>query len=218
MKCLFTKHYNMIIYENVYYFIFLKVELLATIYFPEPFSVYTITLPYYVLMLLIDFTLNAIVYTDDIVSQKYSNQGKLAFYTSTLLGFACNIITYFIMKILRKLVNYSIAFECMQKEIRVEGAYFTLSRQILKVVKKRLIIFFILEIIISLCCGYYLYIFCDVYQKSQVSLFTNYLYGLITSFVISIAITFIVTIIRIMSIKCKSRNLYYTSRFFSNLI
>ena len=95
------------------YFIFLKVELLATIFFPEPFSVYTITLPYYVLMLLIDFTLNAIVYTDDIVSQKYSNQGKLAFYTSTLLGFACNIITYFIMKILRKLVNYSIAFECM---------------------------------------------------------------------------------------------------------
>ena len=62
-----------------------------------------------------------------IVSQKYSNQGKLAFYTSTLLGFACNIITYFIMKILRKFVNYSIAFECMQKEIRVEGAYFTLS-------------------------------------------------------------------------------------------
>ena len=61
------------------------------------------------------------------------------------------------MKILRKFVNYSIAFECMQKEIRFEGAYFTLSRQILKVVKKS--IFFILESIIILCCGYYLYIF-----------------------------------------------------------
>ncbi len=63
-----------------FYFIFLKVELLITIYFPETFSVYTINLPYYVLMLLIDFTLNAIVYIDDIVSQKDSNKGKLAFY------------------------------------------------------------------------------------------------------------------------------------------
>ena len=112
-------------------------------------------------MYLIDFTLNAIVYY--IVSQKYSNQGKLAFYTSTLLGFAWNIITYFLMKILRMFVNYSIAFECMQKEIRVEGAYFTLSWLILEVITKRLIIFFILEIIISLCYGYYLYIFFDIY-------------------------------------------------------
>ena len=199
-------------------FLFLKIELLSTIFFPEPFSVYTITLPFYVLMLLIDFTLNALVYTDDIVSQKYSNNGKLAFITSTLLGGICNIITYFIMKLLYKLINYSIAFETMQKEIKIDDVYFGFSKVILDIVRKRLIIYFVIEIIISLCCGYYLYIFCSVYEQSQMSLFINYLYGIGISLILSIGITLIVTIIRLISIKIKSRNLYYTSRYLSNLI
>ena len=197
-------------------FLFLKIELLATIFFPEPFSIITITLPFYVLMLLIDFTLNALVYTDDIVSQKYSNNGKLDFLTSILLS--GNIITYFIMKLLHKLINYSIAFETIQKEIKIIDDYFRITKILLNVVKIRLIIYFIIEIIISFCCGYYLYIFCVVYEKSQVSLFINYLYGMVISLILSIAITLIVTIIRLISIKIKSRNLYYSSRYLSNLI
>ena len=199
-------------------FLFLKIELLATIFFPEPFSIITITLPFYVLMLLIDFTLNALVYTDDIVSQKYSNNGKLDFLTSILLSGICNIITYFIMKLLHKLINYSIAFETIQKEIKIIDDYFRITKILLNVVKIRLIIYFIIEIIISFCCGYYLYIFCVVYEKSQVSLFINYLYGMVISLILSIAITLIVTIIRLISIKIKSRNLYYSSRYLSNLI
>ena len=199
-------------------FLFLKIELLSTIFFPEPFSVISITLPFYVLMLLIDFTLNALVYTDDIVSQKYSNNGKLALITSTLLSGICNIITYYIMKLIHKLINYSIAFETMQKEIKIDDVYFGFSKVILDIVKKRLIIYFTLEIIISICCGYYLYIFCVVYEKSQVSLFINYLYGMIISLIFSVAITLIVTIIRMIAIKIKSRNLYYSSRYLSNLI
>ena len=89
---------------------------------------------------------------------------------------------------------------------------------ILDIVKQRLIIYFTLEIIISICCGYYLYIFCVVYEKSQVSLFINYLYGMIISLIFSVAITLIVTIIRMIAIKIKSRNLYYSSRYLSNLI
>ena len=198
--------------------LFIKIELISTLFFPEPFSLFSITIPIYLLGLLIDFTLNALIYTDDIVSQKYNNNGKLTFYTSIILGTISNFITFLIMKNIRKWLNYSFAFEYIGIDIKNEIHYFKKVKLIFSFIKKRICIYFFIEIIVSSICGYYIYIFCNIYKKSQFSMVLNYLIGLAESFLISLFITLIVTIMRITALKCKIKGAYYSSRYLSELI
>ena len=198
-------------------FLFSKLELIATFFFPDPYSVYSITIPFYILCLLFDFTINALLYTDDIVSQKYVNGGKLGYFTSIVLSAISNLITFLFMKYLGKLIRYSFAFELMKEE-KNEKDYLNYVNRLLKIVKRRLILYFIIEIILTFLCCYYLYIFCAIYQKSQISLVINYFIGLLLSLGISFIISLIVTLLRIISLKCKIKNLYYSSRFLIELI
>ncbi len=197
---------------------FIKVELINTLFFPEPFNIYSITISVYILSLLIDFTFNALMYTDDVVSQKYSNEGKLAFYTSFILSSLSNIITYIIMKFVKTFTNYSFAFEQIGMEIKDEILYYMLIKSILGIVQIRIYIYFFIELIIANICGYYIYIFCNIYKKSQFSMILNYLIGLGESLLISLGITIIVTILRIIALKSKSKRTYYSSRYLSELI
>ncbi len=198
-------------------FLFSKIELIALLFFPEKYTSYTITIQFYIFCLLFDFTLNAILYTDDIVSEKYYNNGKLSYFTSFLLSGIANLLTSIFIRFFRKLIDYSSFFELL-RFIKNEKSYLKNLNFILKTIKKRFIIYFILEIIITLFCFYYLFIFCYVYQKSQISLLFNYLIGLGMSIAISLSITFIYCLLRLIALKCKKRNLYYSSRFLYDFI
>ena len=232
---LFTKHfeddlnywdmpYESAIYLDKRYFIttflsflFLKIDFFSTIIL-EPFELYSVTIPFYITSLIIDFTFNALLYSDEIVSQKYSNNGKLSYITSFLLGLISNFITYLIMKILRKLIHYSFAFIELKKEKKEENDYYRIVSHLLKIIYKKLIISFILEFIICCVCGYYLFIFCEIYKKSQISLLINYGVGLLISLITSLGVALIVSILRKISIKCKIKRLYYSSKIFNDLI
>ena len=197
---------------------FIKVELISTLFFPEPFALFSITIPIYLLGILIDFTLNALMYTDDIVSQKYSNEGKLALYTSIILGTVSNFITFLIMKNIRNWLNYSYAFEHIGVDIKNEIHYFKKVKIIFSFIKKRIFIYFFIELIISAACGYYIYIFCNIYKKSQFSMVLNYLIGLGESLLISLVVTLFVSIMRLIALRCKIKGVYYSSRYLSELI
>ena len=215
---------NAVYIDNRYFlsiffsFLFTKIELISILFFPEQFQLYSITIPFYIFTLLFDFSLNALLYSDDIVSQKYSNDGKLAFITSFLLGLISNFITYLLMNFIKKLLNYSFAFSILKKEVKEEENYKNISTYLLKIVYQKFIIIFIIEFIIGCLCGYYLFIFCEIYKKSQMSLFINYIIGLITSLIISLIITLIVSILRKLSIVCKIEKLYYLSQLLADFI
>ena len=122
------------------------------------------------------------------------------------------------MKNIRKWLNYSFAFEYIGIDIKNEIHYFKKVKLIFSFIKKRICIYFFIEIIVSSICGYYIYIFCNIYKKSQFSMVLNYLIGLGESFLISLFITLIVTIMRITALKCKIKGAYYSSRYLSELI
>ena len=199
-------------------FFFIKVEFISTIFFPETFSLYEITIPLYLLSLLIDFTLNALVYSDDVISQKYNNNGKLGFFTSILLATISNFFTFLIMKIIKKFINYSFVLEQTTIEYKEEKKFLKYVKKILNVIKYRIWIYFFIEIIISTSCGYYIYIFCNIYKKSQFSMLLNYLTGMAESLLISLGITLIVCLLRRLALKCKVKEIYYSSKFLGELI
>ena len=198
----------------------MKIELISTIFFPEPYSSYSITIPFYILILLIDFTFNTLLYTDEIVSHKYKHDGKLSFYISFLLSGISNFITFLFMKYLNKNINYSFSIENLKINFKEKDKdqYLNKANEIYQTIIRRIKIFFIVEIVVCILCGYYLYIFCFLYPKSQKSLLFNYFIGLITSIVYSIIIAVLVCLFRLIAIKYKIKNLYYSSRFIGSLV
>ena len=166
----------------------------------------------YILSLLFDFFFNALLYSDEIVSQKYHNNGKLDFYVSFLISILSNIITSIVCNI----VQYSKGIEERLEqisEIRREYKYLYALNQLLKFLKIKMILFILIEIILVGACFYYIVIFCIVYSKSQLSLLTNYLYSLLEGFIKSLIITAIIVVIRQVAITFKSSYLYNTSKY-----
>ena len=165
-----------------------------------------------------DLTINALIYTDKIISQKYYNKGKLNFITELILAFISNIITSLIIKYLKKEIAYSYVLESLRYEKKNEIRYNKFVRIFMKIINRRIILNFIYEIILCSLCGYYLYIFCEVYHRSQISLLINFLISLGTSIAIVLCITIIVCILRYIGLKCKKKYIYYSSRYISQLI
>ena len=90
-------------FHNYLSFLFLKIEIINIIFYPENFNYYVITIPFYFLSLLFDFTLNSFLYADDIVHQKYSNEGKLYFITQFILGLISNFYYFYYYEIFKKI-------------------------------------------------------------------------------------------------------------------
>jgi hypothetical protein len=169
----------------------------------------------YILSLLIGFFFNTFFYSDEAISNKYHNNGKLDFIVTLLITFASNIATSIICHFLNssnwienKLQNIS--------EIRNEYKYLILINRFLKFLKLKLICFLISEIIILFFCSYYIVIFCIVYSQTQISLLTNYIVSLIEEVIKSIIITILIVMTRKIGISFKNVYSYNVSKYINS--
>ena len=169
----------------------------------------------YILSSLIDFLINTLLYSDDIVSQKYHNNGKLDFVVTLLLSILSNIITSFICNIL----SFSDGIEEILEEIiqiKKENAYLFAVNKFMKILKVKVFLSFVIQILFISFFFYYVVIFCIVYNHSQKSLLTNYSSSLVESLITSVTISVIVAVIRKIGIICLSNKLYNTSKFINS--
>ena len=191
--------------------IFAKLEFFKILFFKEEYEFYPLLISVYLMSLHLDFSLNALLYSDDVVSQKYNNGGSLNFVTILGLGFFANFIGNIICKSLEKLTLYNFPLEGLVKEVK-DKKKFKLLEKMIKIIKKRLAMFFALQFVLTMLCSYYLYVFCNVYGASQVSLFVNYVTGIAQSLFISVGIAVGIAIARYFGLKLKIKYLYYFSR------
>ena len=174
---------NRNIITMLFYYISKKFELLNIIFNRDKYESIFLLLSAYTLGLLLDFTMNSLLYNDEFMEKKYNNNGKLDFYSSIILSFSSNIIGACFAWLINKLINYSYVFDLIHNEVKNEKKYFQIIQRVWKIIKRRLIIYIIINIIINFICVYYLTIFCIIYKKSQISLFINYITGNITSII-----------------------------------
>ena len=152
------------------------------------------------------------IFTDDVISQKYNNNGSLKFFTSFGLSFMSNVISSVIVFIIGKLADYGDTLESIITEIFKRNKYFLTYAKFKKYLAIKLTLFFLFQVLIGICMCYYLMIFCTVYHKTQVSIFLNYLVGISESMILSFGIALFSSFIRFLSLKYKWRYLYYTSK------
>ena len=193
--------------------LFQKLELINL--FTSKTDIKDILICEYILSLLIGFFFNTFFYSDEAISNKYHNNGKLDFIVTLLITFASNIATSIICHFLNssnwienKLQNIS--------EIRNEYKYLILINRFLKFLKLKFICFLISEIIILFFCFYYIVIFCIVYSQTQISLLTNYIVSLIEEVIKSIIITILIVMTRKIGISFKNVYSYNVSKYINS--
>ena len=69
----------------------------------EPFS---ILISFYLLNIELDFLFNALLFSDDVMSQKYKNNGELSFYTTFLLSILSTCISNIISILFKKILSF----------------------------------------------------------------------------------------------------------------
>ena len=220
------KEYNIIPYEQAlridnrgFFQIFLSVlvheiEIINIFYYKSPYNHLSIILSIYIFELCLDLTLNCLLYTDDVVSEKYNNNGSIQFFTTLSLSFMSNIFASIIAFILGKLADYSYILEIMFKDIIKKNQYLLNIIKFKKYLSLKLTGFFLIQMIINFCMCYYLMIFCTVYHKTQGSIMINYIVGIAESMTISLGLAIITSLLRLLSLKNRWKTIYYTSKYF----
>ena len=193
-----------------------KLDIVQIFCFASEFSHLSVTLSLYLFELLLDLTLNAFLFSDEVISQKYYNNGSLLLITSNLLSLASNIISSFIVFITSYLVKYEIILEAAVKETKNMEKFYQIFIRIYSIIKRKILIFYFLVFLTGLFCTYYLFIFCAIYQKAQENLFINYIIGLAWGLGYKVAFSLVNTILRKISLVGKCRRLYIITRYISD--
>ena len=193
-----------------------KLDIIQIIFFPNEFSHLSVTLSLYLFELLLDLTLNALLFSDEVISQKYYNNGELLLITSNILSIASNIISSFIICITEYLIKYEITLETAVKEIKSAKLFLQIFIKIYRMITKKIIIFYFIIFLTGIFCSYYLFIFCAIFQKAQENLLMNYIIGLGWGIGYKVVFSLIITILRKISLIIKSKRLYIISKFMAD--
>ena len=190
-----------------------KIEIINIFYYKDENVHLSLSFSIYIFSLLLDLTLNCFLYTDEVVSEKYHNNGELEFFTSLSLSFMSNIFSGIIVYVIAKLTQFSEFLELIKNEVVDKGHYLMNIIRFKRITKLKMISFFVIQIAFIFLMLYYLTIFCIVYHRTQASILVNYLYGVLESLAISFGIAIIISVTRILALKYKSRSLYNASKY-----
>ena len=166
----------------------------------------------YILSLLINFLFNSLLYSDEVVSNKYHNNGKLNMIVTLILTISSNIIT----SIICYYVNYSKGIdERYELILKIKNKYHYIPNIIKfsKYLKIKLFFFFISEILIFFGCFYYIVIFFIKYSKTIGSLVINYLASILKNLITTFALVIIILTTRKIGLTCMNKYLYNISKF-----
>ena len=169
----------------------------------------------FIISFVINFFFNALLYTDDVVSNKYHNNGELDVIVTLTLSIISNIVT----SIFCYYTKYVRGFDERIKlilEIRYKLHYYKNLRKFLLYLKLKFICFLICQLISLFICMYYLVIFCILYTRSQESLIINYCYSLVESIITSFAIAFVILVTRKIGIGCLNKDIYNISKYINS--
>jgi len=194
-------------------FLLVKFEIINIILGKEQLKI--ILIGEYILSLFINFFFNALLYSDEVVSNKYHNNGELDMIVTFSLSIVSNIVTSIICYYMKYSTGIQARIEQIM-EIKNQKYFIKNLIQFFRFIKIKFICFFISEIIIISACYYYIVIFCIVYANSKVSLLINYIMSLVEGLIISVAITIIIFATRQIGLKCLNKNIYNLSKYINN--
>ena len=195
-----------------------KLDLINIFFFLGPLELFPICLSSYLFAFTLDITFNAILFSDDIISEKYNNGGKMNKYSSLGLSIISSIISYIISSMIAKLITYSSLIERLLKEKNFSQNFWIKMNKYMKIVKVRLVFFCILELVITLFCAFFNGLFCKIYKGSQDNWIMDFIIGIGTSLITTLGVSVFITITRFIGLRCKCHYIYNVSIYCSTIL
>jgi hypothetical protein len=166
----------------------------------------------YILFLLIDVTMTALLFSDSVISHKFHNNGQLDSIVTLTLTITSNLLSLLIEHYISLLLKYEEINDHI-KEIKEENAFIKVSNRYYKIIIFHTIFFSFLSLDFIVFCIYYLIIFCEIYSKSQISLLKAYIASLIEGIITNIIIAVVISGSRIYGIRFKNKYIFNTSNY-----
>ena len=193
-----------------------KIDIIAIFIHIGKYEYFPILISVYLYSLTLDFTVNALLFSDDIISSKYKNGGKLKFWESWILSVSSNIVCKILTNSVCALTQYNDNFELIIEQVNKKKKQKKYSILFLNKARKKIIIYFIIQNILMLFFIYYLNIFCALYSQSQVALFNNYLLGSLNSLLYSLGFALLISIFRFISLNYHKKRCFLISKYLEN--
>ena len=201
---------------NMAWNMYLQKENITKICFPSPFESTSVNINNYIFAICLDFTINALFYTDDQLSSRYKNRG-LSFGQDLLRSLPSNIIGEIVSSVFASFVSYPPILEMMSVEIKSKKLVVFMEKYF-HTIKMKIIMFHLLLFIFLLFSFYYLTLFCIIYHASQVSWFTGCIYSVFTSIIVNICMTIGLTALRWYAINYRKEYAFNVIFFIKRLI
>ena len=171
----------------------------------------------------LDFSINALFFTDDTMNKIYEDKGKFNFLYQIPQILYSTIISRFIDALIKVL---SLSQEKLvqlkkRKEKEIKELDFDFLKKFVEILKIKFILFFIIAFIVLLFFWYYIICFCGIYENTQIHLVKDSLFSLITSILLPFIIYIIPCILRISSLreeKPTNKFLYKLSSLIENFL
>ena len=163
----------------------------------------------------LEMMLNALFYDDAYINEIYKNEGILDFISSLPKSIYSFLVTFLINFFLVKLSNSKAKILNLIKNFKNKKDYEIVYKNILKNLKIKIAIFFIISFFLLLFYFYYCGCFCAVYYNNQLF----WLYGTLISFSFNLILPFITcfisSILRYISIYYKCKCLFNILKIFN---
>ena len=148
-------------------FFYLKIKIIQILFYKKEFSHYSLVFSFYFFEIILDLTINSLLFSDDVISQKYFNNGELLLITTNMLSVSSIIISYFILLFTEKWINHNLVLDDICKEIKDSYEYYFIYLKLLCCFKFKITIFYFIILFIGFFCTYYLFVFCAIFKKIQ---------------------------------------------------
>ena len=208
-----------------------KESILNTFYYKQPLELMPLRILVFIFSNACDIALNCLFYLSDNISDKYHYEGKSAILFSLTNNITISIVSsivgycliYFSQSLVQSTDKITALFRGEEDHLKKDKTYKVKTKKnmdILKEIKKifkclqlKIYIFLVIEGLLMLFFFYYVTAFCHVYNSTQTSWLldslTSYGISILTAFVLS----FIMSVIYEIAIKCKCKILYKITLF-----
>ena len=166
----------------------------------------------------INFFLNAFFYTDEYISDTYHNDGVLDFFSSLPKSIYSFIVTLVISNLLKMLSSSKKQLLKIIKEKDDKKEFLMALGIELAKFKRKIICYFIIVFILSIFFSYYVSAFCAVYQNSQTFWLIGCLESCALDFVTPFIICLILSTLRYIGLKRRSKCAYNVAKYLGILI
>ena len=152
----------------------------------------------------LEFTLNALFYTDKYISNKYyNNNGILDFIANLPKTIYSSLVTILINLFLVELSNYKNELKNIISHTNTKKDFNLICDREFKYLKKKLTYFFIITFLFRIFFWYYSCAFCAVYYESQKYLALGGFESCITNFIIPFISCIVLSLLIFFSLRKK---------------